>query len=190
MSYQDIACLILKTNVLPMDGSTNTYGTSNSTNTSFTWTNINLRTLLGDMFDKYDRFMLLLQNISHAKAGDFVKVGDQSQDANNRAILINMSGLSFINSTYIQKLQSNSGALIVCPFIFVSSNVQSQLYNNFAVSAFIKQNDIVNIGINYTIINDDSAASAVTYPHAVFIFNIVGLEEYRVKDVMNNRLLK
>ena len=41
MSYQEIACLVLKPNVLPMDGSTNTYGTSNSTNTSFTWTNIN-----------------------------------------------------------------------------------------------------------------------------------------------------
>ena len=61
MSYQDIACLILKTNVLPMDGTTNAYGTSNSINTIFTWTNINLRTLLGDMFDKYDRFLLLLK---------------------------------------------------------------------------------------------------------------------------------
>ena len=106
MSYQDIACLVLKTNVLTTNGSMNDYGVGNSTLTSFTWTNINLRTLLGDMFDKYDRFMLLLQNISHAKAGDFVKVGDQAADANNRAILINMSGLSFVNSTYIQKLQS------------------------------------------------------------------------------------
>ena len=55
MSYQEIACLILKTTVLPMDDSTNDYGTSNSTNSSFTWTNIILRTILGDMFDKYDR---------------------------------------------------------------------------------------------------------------------------------------
>ena len=37
---------------------------------------------------------------------------------------------------------------------------------------------------------DESAATDVTYPHTVFIFNIVGLEEYRVKDFMNNRLLK
>ena len=183
MSYQEIACLVLKTNVLTTDGTTNAYGAGNSKLSSFTWTNINLRTLLGDMFDKYDRYLLLLQNISHAASAAIATNDD-------RSILINMSGLSFVNSTYNQKFQSNSGALIVCPFIFVSSNVQSQLYNNFAVSAFIKQNDIVNIGINYTIINDDSAASAVTYPHAVFIFNIVGLEEYRVKDVMNNRLLK
>ena len=182
MSYHEIACLVLKTTVLPMDGSTNAYGTSNSTNSSFTWTNINLRTLLGDMFDKYDRFMLLLQNISNAQVGSMASGDD-------RSILINMSGLSFVNSTYNQKLQSNSGALIVCPYIFVSSNVQSQIYNNFAVSTFIKQNDIVNISINYTR-NKDDVATTVTYPHMTFIFNIVGIEDYRVKDVMNNRLLK
>ena len=101
----------------------NDYGVGNSTLSSFTWTNINLRTLLGDMFDKYDRYLLLLQNISHAKSGDFIKTGDTSADADNRGILINMSGLSFVNSTYIQKLQSNSGALIVCPFIFVPSTI-------------------------------------------------------------------
>jgi len=108
----------------------------------------------------------------------------------DRALLINMSGLSFVNSTYNQKLQSNSGALIVCPFIFLAAaSVQSQLYNNFAVSTFIKRNDIINISINYTRIKDD-ASPTNTFPHVNFIFNIVGLEEYRVKDVMNTRLLK
>ena len=182
MSYQEIACLVLKTNVLPTNGTTNSYGTGNTTLSSFTWTNINLRTLLGDMFDKYDRFLLLLQNISQSLAAA-ISSGD------DRCILINMSGLSFVNSTYNQKLQSNSGALIVCPYIFVSSNVQCQIYNNFAVSTFIKQNDIVNISVNYTRIKDD-VAPTTTCPHMTFIFNIVGLEEYRVKDVMNNRLLK
>ena len=182
MSYQEIACLVLITNTFTTDGTTNAYGSGNSTLSSFTWTNINLRTLLGDMFDKYDRYLLLLQNISQALAGAISTVDD-------KAILINMSGLSFVNSTYIQKLQSNSGSFIVCPYIVVSGGAQSQLYNNFAVSTFIKQNDIVNISINYTRIKDD-AAPTTTYPHVNFIFNIVGIEEYRVKDVMNNRLLK
>jgi hypothetical protein len=183
MSYQEIACLVLKTNVLPTNGTTNAYGTGNSKLFSFTWININLRTLLGDMFDKYDRYLLLLQNISHAASAAMSTNDD-------RSILINMSGLSFVNSTYNQKLQSNSGGLIVCPFIFPSAaGVQSQIYNNFAISTFIKQNDIVNISINYTRIKDD-AAPTTTYPHMTFIFNIVGIEDYRVKDVMNNRLLK
>ena len=95
MSYQDIACLVLKTNVLPMDGTTNAYGTSNSMNNIFTWTNINLRTLLGDMFD---RFLLLLQNISNASP-----TTAPGTNADDKAFLINMSGLSFINSNYVQK---------------------------------------------------------------------------------------
>ena len=119
-------------NILPTNGTTNAYGTGNSKLSSFTWTNINLRTLLGDMFDKYDRYLLLLQNISHALSATMTTIVD------DRALLINMSGLSFLNSTYNQKLQSNSGSLIVCPYIFISSNVQSQIYNNFAVSTFIK----------------------------------------------------
>ena len=183
MSYQDIACLVLKTNVLTTDGTTNAYGSGNSTLSSFTWTNINLRTLLGDMFDKYDRYLLLLQNISHSLSVTMTTFVD------DRALLINMSGLSFVNSTYNQKLQSNSGSLIVCPFIFASAGVQNQTYNNFAISIFIKQNDIVNISINYTRIKDD-VAPTTTYPHMTFIFNIVGIEDYRVKDVMNSRLLK
>ena len=187
MSYQDIACLVLKTNVLPMDGTTNSYGTSNSMNTIFTWTNINLRTLLGDMFDKYDRFLLLLQNISNCSPT--LAPGSATND---KCFLINMSGLSFINSNYVQKFQLNTGSVIICPYLMSGTNAQSQLYNNFAVAPFIKQNDIVNITINYTRIEDDVPVASTTtvYGHVCFIFNIVGLEEYRVKDVMNKRLLK
>ena len=185
MSYQEIACLVLKTSVLPMDGTTNAYGTSNSTNTIFTWTNINLRTLLGDMFDKYDRYLLLLQSISTAVAGT---IGTDNDD---RSCIINMSGLSFVNSTYSQKLQSNSGYLPVVPFTFKASDYTLNNYQNFAVSTFIKQNDIINISINYTKIKTDTAVSTVNaFPHVIFYFSIVGLEEYRIKDVMNTRLLK
>ena len=50
----------------------------------------------------------------------------------------------------------------------------------------------MNITINYTRIEDDVAVASTTavYGHVCFIFNIVGFEEYRVKDVMNKRLLK
>ena len=103
-----------------------------------------------------------------------------------------MSGLSFINSNYVQKFQSNTGSVIICPYIMSGTNAQSQIYNNLAVATFIKQNDIVNITINYTRIEDDVPVASTTtvYGHVCSIFNIVGLEEYRVKDVMNNRLLK
>ena len=78
MSYQELACLVLKTNALTTNGTMNDYGTGNNTLTSFTWTNINLRTLLGDMFNKYDRYLLLLQNISHANSAAMSTVDDKA----------------------------------------------------------------------------------------------------------------
>ena len=184
MSYQEIACLVLKTNVLTTNGTMNDYGVGNSTLSSFTWTNINLRTLLGDMFDKYDRYLLLLQNISQSLAGAIATPDD-------KCCIINMSGLSFLNSTYSKTLQSNSRYLAVVPFTFKSAESILYNYQNFAVSTFIKQNDIVNISINYTKIKTDTAVSTVNaFPHVIFYFSIVGLEEYRIKDVMNTRLLK
>ena len=186
MSYQEIACLVLKTNVLPTNGTTNAYGTSNAMNTSFTWTNINLRTLLGGLFDKYDRFMLLLQHISNSPPT--ANIGTAADD---RAVLINMSGLSFLNSNYNQKFQSNTGSIIVCPYLFSSGGAACILYNNFAISSFSKQNDVVNININYTKTSTELAPTTnFAFGHVAFFFNIVGIEEYRVKDVMNNRLLK
>ena len=102
-----------------------------------------------------------------------------------------MSGLSFINSNYSQKFQSNSGFVTVVPFTFENSKSTISIFQNLAISTIIKQNDIVNITINYTRIKDDGAVGTTTaFPHNYFNFNIVGIEEYRIKDVMNTRLLK
>ena len=52
-------------------------------------------------------------------------------------------------------------------------------------------NDVVNISINYTKISTElTPITNNAFGHVAFFFNVVGLEEYRVKDVMNNRLLK
>ena len=109
------------------------------------------------MFDKYDRFLLLLQNISNASPA-----ATPGASVDDRAFLVNMNGLSFINSNYVQKFQSNTGSVIICPYIVLGTNAQTQLYNNFAVATFIKQNDIVNITINYTRIEDDVAVASTT----------------------------
>ena len=131
--------------------------------------------------------MLLLQNI----ANGVLTVSNQGANADDRAILINMSGLSFLNSNYNQKFQSNTGSITLCPYIFSGGGGQSQLYNNFAIATFLKQNDVVNISINYTKISTElTPTTNNAFGHVAFFFNIVGLEEYRVKDVMNSRLLK
>ena len=52
---QESASLVLKTSDLTLNSST-VIGTADQYGTTYTWNNINLRVLLSDMYDKYDRF--------------------------------------------------------------------------------------------------------------------------------------
>ena len=55
MTSQEKALLVLKTSDLTYNTS-NSIGTANATGTKCTWNNINLRVLLGNLYDTYDRF--------------------------------------------------------------------------------------------------------------------------------------
>ena len=58
MYNEESASLILRTGDLPSNSSNNV-GSADLYYTNMTWYNINLRTLLGNMYDKYDKFNLV-----------------------------------------------------------------------------------------------------------------------------------
>ena len=70
-------------------------GTSNTTRTSTTWTNIDLRTLLGDMYNKYDMFNICLNTIATAPS-----VNNFMSAAADLQTMVRVSGIPFINNTY------------------------------------------------------------------------------------------
>ena len=63
MSDREHAQLILRGYELPLVESN--IGFINATATNLTWKNINLRTLLGPMYDKYDTFNLTIKYIGY-----------------------------------------------------------------------------------------------------------------------------
>ena len=93
MNNIQVASLVLNT----VNGATN-----NVTDTSFTWYNINLRTLLGDMYDKYDMFNLSLDTVTSAPSFSIVYKSPIDSLVNLR-----ISGLPFINNTYNVGANSN-----------------------------------------------------------------------------------
>ena len=64
-------------------------------NSNLLWNNINLRTVLGDMYDKYDLFNLQLNSISQSAPAATIGAAD-----NLRSMNLNISGLPFVNQTY------------------------------------------------------------------------------------------
>jgi hypothetical protein len=85
MSISQNASLVLCTN----------NGTSNTNKTSTTWNNINLRTLLGDMYDKYDMFNLCLNTVSTSTSTNNIY-----KSFNDSNVIIRVSGIPFINNSY------------------------------------------------------------------------------------------
>ncbi len=94
---------------------------------SFTWNNINLRTLLGDMWDKYELFNLSLVEMA---------AGVSVFNSVNLNVAINLSGLSFSNCNYDtnQNVNTNNTIIGKCQFgveKFVSKTYQGQHFITF-----------------------------------------------------------
>lgn len=72
-------------------GSTTSFGTCNANRTIFTFTNINMRNILGTLFDKYEKFNLIVNNVGLSAAA-------LPSVAANRKMWWEIEGLQFINS--------------------------------------------------------------------------------------------
>ena len=92
MSDKQHAQLVLRTSDINTNESN--IGVSNTTNSILLWKNINLRTVLGDMYNKYDLFNLSLKYIGSSDLDPVFS------DIDNSNIIININGLPFINQTY------------------------------------------------------------------------------------------
>jgi hypothetical protein len=164
------ATLVLRTYDLTAGSSTN-IGTSNAYRTDMTWNNINLRTLLGDMYDKYDSFNLSLKSITSGTS-----IAASGTTADDKTILINLTGLPFINQTYNQATETNSSSIILSPYIMSSGGPTFTMITNSKQFTFSKNQDICNIRINYTKVLDDATPNGTaSYPNYVFIFDIYGI---------------
>jgi len=150
------ASLILKTSDITQQ-STYLYGNAfssqvgsmNAKGSSITWNNINLRTVLGTLYDKYDVFNLCLNTISTAQANTI----DVNPDSKN--ITMKLSGLPWINQTYNTKSGTNGTSTSIATFNFTSSTSTTQYYYSNNIATFGKNSDTCNITIEYFRILDD-----------------------------------
>jgi len=176
MSNAENASLVLKTADLPFN-STTSVGNTDQYLLNLTWSNINMRTVLGTMYDKYDTFNLCLSSVTTAVAGAGIGV-----NANDRIVVLNVGGLPFINNTYAAGLKHNTNTAVLGTFTFVPSQSVSQFFYSSNVATFGKNQDVCNISINYTRVSLNAnnppsyAVNTVNiYPDVCFIFDIFGI---------------
>jgi hypothetical protein len=184
MSNLQIASLVLRSSDIPSNSS-NQYGSSDQYKLTQTWNNINLRTLLGDMYDKYDLFNICLNTIATSQSIN--GIGSTMEDRN---VVIKLSGLPFVNQTYSVKQGCNTNICPISTFQFVNNNTTTQLFFSNNCYTFGKSQQSCNLTIQYGRIVDDALpTTANAYPSMVFIFDIIGVAKDNLTNSSSQQLI-
>lgn len=159
----------------------NEFGSIQSRGQYFSWNNINLKAVLGTMWDKYDMFNLCLKTI----------IRNPASSANNSQFCSTIwcAGLNFINSTYDIRTKTLTQEACIGGANFVSTATNGDVFHQTGnTTMFKKGNDIVNLTIQLK--NSDATFSVGatnngrneisinTGGHMELIFDIYGVKGY------------
>lgn len=169
------ATLTLRTHDIPLNGS-DAKGSCDQFRTIMTWNNINLRLLLGDMYDKFDNFNLKLVNIASdddriLSSGTYINAA--GEDHSDRIVTINLSGVNMLNSTYDSATGNMSSKTVLTTYEFYES-FSKELTNS--IVSFTKGNEMCNLTLEYLdVYTNTKPATATSFPQMVFLFHIYGI---------------
>ena len=169
MNHIQSARLVLRTS----DIQSGVDGTTNTNYSQYTFNNINLRTVLGDMYDKYDTFNLCLNSIYSNPCSSTLGADGSGNDL---SLFIKLSGLPFINQTYDIYNKCNTDSTTIACINFVRNSPLTELYYNSSSNTFGKNQELVNLTFTYNRIKDDAIpSSSVNYPFMIYVFDIIGI---------------
>ena len=170
-------CLALKTfDINSSDGQADYYNITVTTNkgtvfddrTGYTWNNVNMRNLLGDWYNKYDKFNICLVSVTQSYQSTQAVVVCN-------VVAIKMSGLQWLSS-YDQASGNDTGSVVVG----VRNFNQNEDLSNTNFITFRKGQQITNITIKLDCLqNDDTVMPNVqsTFGHMIFLFNITPVKD-------------
>ena len=143
---------------------------TNNGRTLLTWKNINLRNLLGDMYEQFDYFNISLKSITMTSSAGI------SNNAENFSLHIRMNGLPWINNSYNVKNGFNNQYCVIGVFRLASTSVINTLYDN-NIFTFGKDSGTCNITIDFLRNGDDNVITGLfsVLPNFIFMFDIVGV---------------
>jgi hypothetical protein len=145
-----------------------------------TWNNINLRTILGTLYDRYDLFNICLSNITQSNGS-----GAFGIDYDDLIVQVYMAGLPFVNQTYSFADRSNTNVAMAGIFEFSEAGTNTVNYNHTHSLTFSKQQDQVNLNIyyqrifpsTYNAIYNYAVKTTASFPEVIFKFKIYGIDK-------------
>jgi hypothetical protein len=155
-------------------GATNAFGTMNSTMTTFTFTNVNMRRIIGTLWDKYDKFNLICSSYGTGSVAT-------SLSGNQRLQWFQVSGLQFINTLSVLNTNMLQQGYTVTP-IFNPQNTSTadaeSFSNPIGSTTFRKpESETVDLSFQLWSINNNSTVLNSQMNHFTLSFIVVGVKE-------------
>jgi hypothetical protein len=155
-------------------------GVTNPSRSMLTFKNINLRTLLGDMYEQYDTFNLSLTSITSAKTLAALGVGFGDNDVDNLNLTLYVSGLPFINNSYSFTRAGNTDTAFLGFYQYPSTNATTgfRVYNQAGTLTIGKSQDVCNLTLTFKRVVDNADPVTLTrFPNTNFTFLINGISK-------------
>jgi hypothetical protein len=149
---------------------TNNTGTINTIRTAMTWYSVDLKEILGSMYDKYDLFNLRLRYIQYNSQAGF---GGNSTE---RSIYFQMSGLNFYNSTYDTGRGCNVGNTTIGSLVYAQNTATKLSFDDASIITIRKQQS-ADISITYISFNNapPTSGAGTQFPRTSFYFDLTPL---------------
>lgn len=162
-------------NLIP--GGTNEIGTMNSTYSNFTFFNINMRNLLGTMWNKYTKF-----NITMTTWGTGGTMSSLNGDQRN--VYLTMEGLQFINTLAVGPYTAAwynrfgwgaQGILEATTASYPNGNA----FGDITSTTTFRKPESENVNLNFVVgnLNNGYASTSITYNNWTITFRVVGVSE-------------
>ena len=187
---------VLKTTDISSDNNTATYygltvtnniGSVGKNRTSLTWNNVNLRMLLGEMYDRYDKFNISLNFVAGTKMGTA-----NETNFDTRLLNVRLRGLNF-TSSYNQPTGNNNNSIILTsmqlpttPLPWANNYITQQYFTFQKQESATITIDLISV---VTDANSIPTTDTTMIGHTIYGFNIYGCEEYKnTKNDLNTNL--
>jgi len=153
-------------------GSSNQYGTCNTNRTIYTFSNVNMRQILGTLYEKYEKFNLIVNTMGYSAAA-------QPSTATNRRMWVEIDGLQFVNTLRVTTGYKQGSAFSPCWFINAANQSDAQTNDPPMSITTFRKPESENVDLTFTVWASTNGGELMTVGplgQQVFTFSVVGVK--------------
>lgn len=158
--------------ILPGGAGTNQFGSRNAAFTIFTFTNINMRHILGSLWDKYDKFNLICNSIGWVATG-------AAFNTLTRRNWYEIEGLQFINNLQVSARYKQGNGFLQ-QFFYASNVINDCEYGEapMSINTFRKpESENVDLTFYCWCAQNGGEIQTAVLNSQIFTFSVVGVKE-------------